>query len=384
MASFFATAPEPKTELGRHRVLAPSAAIRVSPLALGAMSIGDAWAEFMGSMDKESSFKLLDAFYEAGGNFIDTANNYQNEQSEEWLGEWAAERGIRDQLVIATKFTSDYRSHEVGKGNFSNCVGNHRKSIHISVRDSLRKLQTDYIDLLYVHWWDYTTTIKELMDSLHVLVEQGKVLYLGASDMPAWIVASANTYATENGKTPFSVYQGRWSIMLRDFEREIIPMAKMFGMALVPWGVIGGGKFQTAKALKERQQNGESLRSFPGSGTSGQTTDEIKISEALAKVASEHGIESVTAIALSYVLHKADNVIPLIGGRKVEHLQDNIQSLSIKLTDEQISSLESVLAFDLGFPTNFLGSDPNITGNSVRLDRCSKLAFPAAAKPTSI
>ncbi|KAM0254393.1 hypothetical protein ACHAQJ_006862 [Trichoderma viride] len=380
--SLFAFAPEPKTELGRFRILAPSAGIRVSPLALGAMSIGDGWSDLMGSMNKESSFKLLDAFFDAGGNFIDTANNYQNEQSETWIGEWAAQRGIRDQLVLATKFTSDYRSHNLGKGQAQNFQGNHRKSLHLSVRDSLKKLQTDYIDILYIHWWDHTTSIKELMDSLHIMVEQGKVLYLGASDMPAWVVSAANTYATDNGKTPFSIYQGRWNIMLRDFERDIIPMARQFGMALAPWDVLGGGKFQTKKALEERQQRGESLRGL--ASLPEQSPEEAKISEALAQVASEHGVTSITAIALAYVLHKAGNVFPIVGGRKVEHLMDNIQALSIKLTDEQIKFLEDVKPFDLGFPSAFLGPDPSITGFSPRLQRTAQYAFPNSGNPKSI
>lgn len=381
-SAFFSVAPEPKTELGRHRILAPTAGLRVSPLALGAMSIGDAWADLMGSMNKESSFKLLDAFWEAGGNFIDTANNYQNEQSEEWIGEWAANKGIRDQLVIATKFTSDYRSHELGKGKAQNFQGNHRKSLHLSVRDSLKKLKTDYIDILYIHWWDSTTSIKELMDSLHIMVEQGKVLYLGASDMPAWIVSAANTYAVDNGKTPFSIYQGRWNIMLRDFERDIIPMARHFGMALAPWDVLGGGKFQTKEALEERKKNGEKLRSLISLPE--QSPEEVRFSEALQKVATEHGIASITAVALAYVLHKAGNVIPIVGGRKVEHLMDNIQALKIKLTDEQIKFLEEVRPFDLGFPSAFLGPDPNITGFSPRLSRTAHYSFPNAGNPKSV
>jgi aryl-alcohol dehydrogenase-like predicted oxidoreductase len=151
-------APEPATELGRHRILSSTAAVRVSPLQLGAMSIGDAWASFLGSMDKTASFQLLDAFVEAGGNFIDTANNYQNEQSETWIGEWMKERGNRDSIVLATKFTTDYRSHAIGKGpQAANFSGNHRRSINLSVRDSMAKLQTDFIDVLYMHWWDQTT-----------------------------------------------------------------------------------------------------------------------------------------------------------------------------------------------------------------------------------
>ncbi|KAK1546354.1 aryl-alcohol dehydrogenase AAD14 [Colletotrichum paranaense] len=382
MSNFMAEAPEPPTELGRLRVLSPNAGIRVSPLALGAMSIGEAWAEAMGAMNKEQSYKLLDAFVESGGNFIDTANGYQDEQSEKWIGDWMKERGNREQIVLATKYTSDYQSHALGKGHTANFTGNHRRSLHVSIRDSLKKLGTDYIDILYLHWWDYTTSIKEIMDSLHILVEQGKVLYLGISDTPAWVVSAANTYAVDHGKTPFSVYQGRWSVMHRDFERDILPMAHTFGMALCPWDVLGSGKFQSKKALEERKKAGEGLRSFVSTGE--QTEMEVKMSEALEQVAGEHGTESVTAIALAYVRSKAPNVIPIVGGRKVEHLKANIDALKIKLTDEQIAFLESVKPFDVGFPGNFLGPDPNITGKSFRLARASQMSFPNAGRQTSI
>lgn len=379
MNKLFSPAPEPPTELGRYRVLSSTAGIRVSPLQYGAMSIGSAWNEGMGEMDKEKSFKLLDYYFESGGNFIDTANNYQNEDSETWIGEWMQARKNRDQLVIATKFTTDYKSYELGKGKTVNFCGNHKRSMHVSVRDSLAKLQTDWIDILYLHWWDWTTSIEEIMDSLHVLVEQGKVLYLGISDSPAWVVSAANTYARDHGKTPFSIYQGRWNVMRRDFERDIIPMARHFGMALAPWDVLGQGKFQTAKALEERQKSGEGLRSMKGAV---QTEDEVRMSQALAKVAAEHGIESVTAIALAYVLSKTPNVFPLVGGRKIEHLKDNLQALDIKLTPAQISYLESVQPFDAGFPTNFIGEDLNETGQpSSLLASVAPLAVVRNPKP---
>ncbi|KIW72659.1 hypothetical protein PV04_00837 [Phialophora macrospora] len=380
MTDLFTPAPEPPTELGRYRILSSTAGVRVSPLCLGAMSIGDAWADMMGSMSKEQSFKLLDAFFEAGGNFIDTANNYQNEQSEKWIGEWVKARKNRDLLVIATKFTTPYRSWELGKGKTVNYSGNHKKSLHLSIRDSLEKLQTDYIDLLYVHWWDWTTSIEEVMDSLHILVEQGKVLYLGISDTPAWIVAAANTYARANGKTPFCVYQGRWNIMTRDFEREIIPMARHFGMALAPWDVIGGGKFQSKKQIEERKKAGEGMRNFLGSAD--QTPQQEKISAALEKVAGEHGIESLSTIAVAYVLQKTPRVFPIVGGRKVEHLHDNIKALSIKLTDEQIQYLESQTEFDVGFPGNFVGESPEATGRSSWvLAGSAQIAYPTPVKP---
>lgn len=153
MANMFQPAPEPKTELGRYRILSSTAGVRVSPLQLGAMSIGEAWTEFLGSMDKKRSFELLDAFVEAGGNFIDTANNYQNEESETWLGEWMEERQNRDYIVLATKFTSNFKLDSVGKGKTVNHAGNHKRSLHVSLRDSLKKLRTDWIDVLYVHWY---------------------------------------------------------------------------------------------------------------------------------------------------------------------------------------------------------------------------------------
>ncbi|AJT26462.1 Aad14p [Saccharomyces cerevisiae YJM1573] len=359
MTDLFKPLPEPPTELGRLRVLSKTAGIRVSPLILGGASIGDAWSGFMGSMNKEQAFELLDAFYEAGGNCIDTANSYQNEESEIWIGEWMASRKLRDQIVIATKFTGDYKKYEVGGGKSANYCGNHKRSLHVSVRDSLRKLQTDWIDILYVHWWDYMSSIEEVMDSLHILVQQGKVLYLGVSDTPAWVVSAANYYATSHGKTPFSVYQGKWNVLNRDFERDIIPMARHFGMALAPWDVMGGGRFQSKKAMEERKKNGEGLRTFVGGPE--QTELEVKISEALAKIAEEHGTESVTAIAIAYVRSKAKNVFPLIGGRKIEHLKQNIEALSIKLTPEQIEYLESIVPFDVGFPKSLIGDDPAVT-----------------------
>ena len=378
-AKFWGPAPEPPTELGRYRIMGPNAAVRISPLCLGGMNIGEAWAEGIGFMTKEQSFELLDAYVEAGGNFIDTANNYQDEESEQWIGEWMQARQNRDRIVLATKFTSDYRSWLVGKGTGPNYAGNHRKSLHMSVRESLRKLQTDYVDVLYMHWWDHTTSVKELMDSLHYLVEQGKVLYLGASDCPAWVVSAANTYAVEQGKTPFAVYQGRWSLMQRDLERDVIPMCRAFGMAIAPWDVLGGGKFQSRKALEERRARGEGLRAFVD-GPPGQTPEEERVSEALYKVAREHGTESVTAVALAYVLSKVANVYPIVGGRRVDHLRDNITALSINLTDEQVKFLEGASRYHVGFPQDFIGEDPSVTGFSNRLVRNAQFAWPHLRK----
>nr|POE60657.1 putative aryl-alcohol dehydrogenase aad14 [Quercus suber] len=350
----FMAAPEPPTELGRYRVLSKTAGIRVSPLQLGAMSVGDAWSSMMGSMSKEDSFKLLDAFVEAGGNFIDTSNNYQDEQSETWLGEWMKERNNRDLMVIATKYTTAYKTYSQGKGKTVNYAGNHKRSLKMSVRDSLKKLQTDWIDLL----------IEEVMDSLHELVLQGKVLYLGISDTPAYIVAAANTLTGCPG----------WNVMLRDMEREIIPMCRHFGMAIAPWDSI------SKKAIEERKKNNEPLRSLLGPAE--QTEQEVRMSTALEEVAQQHGITSVTAVALAYVMSKAPYVFPLVGGRKVEHLKDNIQSLKIKLTSEQVEKLEAVTGFVPGFPNDFIGEDSAVTGDAGMLvSGTAQLSIVQGSKP---
>jgi aryl-alcohol dehydrogenase-like predicted oxidoreductase len=174
-------------------------------------------------------------------------------------------------------------------------------------------------------------------------------------------VAAANSYAKAHGKTPFSVYQGRWSIVARDFEREIIPMARHYGMALAPWGVLGGGKIQTKKAIAERKAKGEGLRSSFGPG---QSEEEEKMSEALEKVAKELGVEgNIQAVAIAYVMQKAPYVFPIIGGRKVEHLKSNIEGLSIHLSDKQIEELEGALPFDVGFPSTMI-ADPHYAKNT--------------------
>jgi aryl-alcohol dehydrogenase-like predicted oxidoreductase len=345
------------------------------------MSIGDAWKAGMGSLAKEEAFKLLDAFVEAGGNFIDTSSNYQNEESEAWIGEWMKARGIRDELIIATKYTTNYKSYKLGKNmKVANYSGNSKKTMHVSVKASLEKLQTEYIDLLYVHWWDWTTSIEEIMDGLHNLVQSGKVLYLGISDTPAWIVSAANTYATSHGKTPFSVYQGKWSILNRDFERDIIPMARHFGMALAPWGVIGGGKLKTKKEVEARKAEGGKLRSLVGDNE--QSEAEEKMSAALEKVANELGAQSIQSVALAYVMQKAQYVFPIIGGRRVEQLHQNIEALTLHLSDEQVKSLESVVPFDIGFPGNFIGPDPRVEEPGFMLTaQIPNLVFQKDGKP---
>ncbi|KAJ4470898.1 NADP-dependent oxidoreductase domain-containing protein [Lentinula aciculospora] len=378
--SIWQPAPDPPTKLGVYRTLSARAGVRVSPICLGAMSIGDQWNEFMGSMDKESSFKLLDAFFDMGGNFIDTANNYQNESSEEFIGEWMEKRQIRDQLVVATKYTSNYKLGNKNIQQKVNYTGNNAKSLHISVEASLKKLRTSYIDILYLHWWDFDTSVEEVMDSLHNIVSSGKVIYLGISDTPAWIVAQANQYAKDHGKTPFVIYQGKWSILDRSFERDIIPMARSLGLALAPWGVVEGGKLRTDAEEERRKETGEQGRQLGSSGWE-RNENEVKVSRALEKVAKDVGTKSITAVAIAYVMQKTPNVFPIIGGRKVDNLVSNLEALDISLSDEHIKELESVLPFDIGFPTNFIGdgTEPNFLLKATA--KTQRMPYPKALRP---
>lgn len=359
----FMPPPTPRSELERYRLLATTAGVKVSPLVLGGMSIGTAYADTLGPLDKAQSFELLDAFHEAGGNFIDTASNYQQEQSEKIIGEWMQARGNRDQIFLATKCATNYRAWEMGKGpKVANYGGNSRKTIRMSLRDSLAKLQTDYVDLFFMHFWDYSTGVEEVMDTLHQLVAEGKVLYLGISNAPAWVVSAANAYAQSRGRTPFSVYQGRWNVLRRDIERDVIPMTRHYGMAVMPWDVLGSGKFKSAEQVAAQREGGGKLRTTLGadlSFTTDQSEDESRISRALGAVAAELG-DGVTLqqVALAYVRQKAHNVFPIVGGRKVAHLRDNIRALSLRLSPEQMARLEGEVPFAPGYPHDLIGFDP--------------------------
>ncbi|OAL38094.1 hypothetical protein AYO20_02546 [Fonsecaea nubica] len=346
------SAPLPRSMLGRHRLLAPSASVHVSPLCLGGMNFGDAWSGVMGECTKETAFEILDYFYEMGGNFIDTANNYQAEQSEMWIGEWLELHGPyrRDEMVIATKYSSAYKVFSEPQLQQSNFGANSTKSLVLSVDASLKKLRTSYIDLLYVHYWDFTTGVEEMMQSLNQLVRSGKVLYLGISDTPAWVVAKANAYARHHGLRPFSVYQGRWSAAQRDFERDIISMCRDEGMGLAPWGALGGGYFKPSSTSQEGGRNMASVN----------TGREAQVSLVLEKIANARTpAVPLTSIALAYVMHKTPYVTPIVGGRKLAHLRQNIDALTIRLSPQELDDIEAAYPFDVGFPMNFIaGNDP--------------------------
>jgi len=208
----------------------------------------------------------------------------------------------------------------------------------------------------YLHWWDFTVTIPELMQSLNDLVHAGKVLYLGISDSPAWVVAKANQYARDHGLRQFVVYQGLWNAAIRDFERDIIPMCQDEGMGLAPWGVIGQGRFHSDEGYKEREKDNPGRKGRP------YNDHDKAVAKVLENVAKTRGTE-ITSVALAYVRHKAPYVFPIIGGRKIEHLKGNIEALAVSLTADDIKEIDSAYAFDPGFPHTFL-SGSQLTGAS--------------------
>lgn len=310
------------------------------------MGFGESNAAKMGQCTKQEAFAILDHFVSQGGNFLDTANGYSLGESEQWLGEWMKERKNRDDIVLATKYAGCFTQHEPNRIQV-NYGGNGSKSMRLSVDASLKKLQTAYIDLLYLHWWDFSVSIPELMQSLNDLVRSGKVLYLGISDTPAWVVSKANQYARDHGLRQFVVYQGHWNAGARDFERDIIPMCLDEGMGICPYASLGGGRFQTESEYKEREKNNPGRKGKP------YTDREKAVAKVLEKVANEKGAK-LTDVALAYVRSKAPYVFPIVGCRKMEHLTGNIKALSTSLGEKEVAEIDSAYEFDPGFPHTFL------------------------------
>lgn len=313
--------------------------LRVSELCLGTMSFGTEWG--WGS-DKEESKKVFDTFAGAGGNFLDTANRYTEGTSERWLGEFV--KSDRHHFVLATKYTLRDQSGDL------NFAGSHRKNMMRSVEESLRRLDTDFIDLFWVHAWDAFTPVEEVMRGLDDLVRAGKVLHIGVSDTPAWVISQSNTLADLRGWTPFAGIQIEYSLLQRPAERELLPMAKALGLAITPWGAIGGGVL-TGKYLKK-----ESGRVPEHSAR--RTERANTIAAKVVEVAERTGIAPVQ-VAINWTRQRDPslNVIPLVGASRAAQLKETLGCLDNPLPADAIAQLDAVSAIELGFPHDFLRSD---------------------------
>lgn len=327
----------------RYRLLGKSG-LRVSELCLGTMTFGEDWG--WGS-SRDESRQVLDAFLEAGGNFIDTANIYTNGSSETLLGEFL--KGKRDGAVLATKYTNSM------PGNDANAAGNQRKNMMRAVEASLKRLQTDYIDLYWLHIWDKITPLEEVMRAFDDLVKQGKILYAGVSDMAAWAVARANTLAELRGWTPFVGLQIEYSLIERTVERELIPMAQALGLGVTAWSPLAGGvltgKYAEGKAEADARMNSEMMKGFrPAEERVGAIVAEVQV------IAREVG-RSPAQVALAWLRQRPVPVIPIVGARRLPQFKDNLASLDLTLTGEQARRLDTASHIDLGFPHDFYDRD---------------------------
>jgi aryl-alcohol dehydrogenase-like predicted oxidoreductase len=315
----------------RYRLLGRSG-LRVSELALGTMTFGTDWGW---GADEAECRRIVERYAAAGGNFIDTANNYTNGASERIVGALTA--ADRDRWVIATKYTLTLDRSDPNAG------GNHRKSLVRSLEQSLRRLRTDRVDLLWLHMRDATTPIEEFVRALDDQVRLGKVLYVGISDSPAWVVSRANAIAELRGWSPFVAVQVPYNLADRDPEREVLPMAAELGLSVTPWGVLGAGVL-TGRA-PETLRWGDTV-----------SDRERTVVAALRTVAEEAGCTPAQA-AIAWLLRRsAPDLVPIVGVRSTEQLEDDLGALEVELSSAQLAALEEAGAPSLGFPRSFLES----------------------------
>jgi aryl-alcohol dehydrogenase-like predicted oxidoreductase len=294
---------------------------------------------------RDECARILGAFQEAGGNFVDTADAYTNGTAERYVGELLGSG--RDEWVLATKYTASRNPRD------PNGSGNHRKSLVHGLDASLERLGTDYVDLLWVHIWDFFTPIEEVMRALDDQVRAGKVLYVGISDTPAWIIARANALAEQRGWTPFTAVQAQYSLIERTAERDLAPMARALDLALCAWSPLGSGVL-TGKYQDGAASGGEGRLHDPSVAAAGLLNDRtLEIARVVGEVASEVGATSAQ-VALAWLRRQPGVVLPVLGARKHSQLIDNLGALEIELDRDQRARLDDASAIDLGLPHEFI------------------------------
>ena len=322
----------------RYRLLG-SSATRVSELALGTMTFGERWGW---GAPLEESRRILDLFLDRGGNFVDTACNYTDGESEEQLGELL--EGRRERVVLATKYALTAHPDDPNSG------GNHRKSLRESVERSLRRLRTDYLDLLWMHMWDGLTPIDEVVRALDDLVAAGKVLSIGISDTPAWVVSRAAAIAELRGWSRPVAIQLPYSVDGREPERELLPMAASLGLGVLAWGTLSGGvltgKYGETKGGPRRY------------GDHRPNERRERIVAAVREVAG--ACEATPAqVCIAWVLAQRSraNLVPILGARTAAQLEENLAAIDLQLPPDQLQRLNEESAISLGFPSDFLADE---------------------------
>lgn len=354
-----------------HYVTLGRSGLRVSPFCLGAMTFGEdlGWGSSV-----ETSNAILDRYMALGGNFIDTANVYTLGHSEKIIGDHIGRTSSkRDRVVIATKFYGNMFPGDPNGG------GAGAKSLVSAAHESLRRLQTDYIDLLWMHAWDRHTPIEETMRALDDLVRAGKVRYLGFSDTPAWKVAQAQLTAHFRGWTPLVALQIEYSLMERTVEGELIPMARELGLGVTPWsplksGVLSG-KYTRENAGKVKADRGPWVERNLGERA-------YSIIDVLQRVAKEQGT-TPAHVALAWVQNRPGVTSTIIGARTLAQLEDNVGALDVKLTPAQQAALDEVSQPTLDFPAGFLQGAPSFMHGGITVNGISAPVSPVAPKPDS-
>ena len=335
-------------QLDDYRLLGRSG-LRVSPLSLGTMTFGQDWGW---GADEAEARRIFDAYVDRGGNFIDTANFYTNGSAERVLGQFA--EGRRDALVIATKYSLTMQPGDPNSG------GNHRKNMLRSVEASLRRLRTGYIDLLYLHAWDETTPVEEVMRGFDDLVRAGKVVYAGVSDIPAWQVARMQTIADLRGWSPLVALQVQYNLVERTVERDLLPMARELGLGVLPWSPLASGVLTGKYDRADLEHAGKPVSSDPegsrkdvaaASGT--LTARALDIADTVRAVAAETG-HSPAQVALAWTLLHPAVTSPILGARTLRQLEDNLGALEVAFSDAQRERLARASGIALGFPHDFM------------------------------
>jgi aryl-alcohol dehydrogenase-like predicted oxidoreductase len=324
----------------RYRLLGQTG-LRVSELFLGAMSFGE------GGAPPQECRRMLDLYADAGGNVIDTAINYRGGESESILGELL--NGRRGRFVVGTKYTV---SRDRGDAN---AAGNHRKNLALSLETSLRRLRTDYIDLYWVHLWDRHTPVEETMRALDDAVRAGKILYVGISDAPAWVVSRANTLAEWRGWTPFAGLQVPYNLINRDIERELLPMAETLGMTVAVWSPLAHGVL-SGKFTRPADAASEPLGAR-----------EQAAAQAVQEVADELGA-TPAQVAIAWTRAHSRAVHPILGASTAEQLKDNLGVIDLTLPDDAVRRLEAAAEFTIGFPGDFIADASRWVFGSSTLD----------------
>jgi aryl-alcohol dehydrogenase-like predicted oxidoreductase len=342
-----------------HYVTLGRSGLRVSPLCLGAMTFGEdlGWGSSV-----EESQQIIDRFVDLGGNFIDTANFYTKSHSEKIIGDHIGRHPARrDRLVIATKFSGNLYPGDPNGG------GSGRKSLINACENSLRRLQTEYIDLYWLHIWDANTPIDETMAALDDLVRAGKVRYLGVSDTPAWKIAEANLTAGFRGWSSFIGLQIEYSLLQRTVEQDLVPMAEEFGLGITPWSPLAGGalsgKYTRSNAGQNKSDRAALVEGFLNEKTYA-IVDELEI------IAKAHET-NVASVALAWLHAQPAVTSIIIGARRLSQFEDNVRALDVNLTAEELARLNAITEPTFGFPQTMLTMAPGITNGGTTVNGVS-------------